>query len=241
MCTLIVSVGQYPSAPLLVAANRDELRRRPASVPKRWVNEDFVAPRDELAGGTWLGLTKTGLFVGVTNRYPSDRFPERESRGTLVLEALRAKSAEALRAQLDALTATRFNTFHLLYADLHSAFVTWNDGSAVHHQVLGRGLHVVTERSLGGDDQGRADIVTRAWSSLETEHGVPTPTALQRLLATGTPEGVCVDIPELDYGTRSSLVLSVAPQLTGSRWFWAEGRPDRHPFVEVPSLMTSLF
>lgn len=240
MCTLIVSVGQYPSAPLLIAANRDELRRRPASPPARWVNEDFVAPRDDQAGGTWLGLTKTGLFVGVTNRYPSERFDDRESRGTLVLEALRATSAAALRAQLDALSPRRFNTFHLLYADARDAFVTWNDGAGVRHQRLVAGLHVVTERSLGGDDEGRADVVVEAWPTLETEHGVPTFAALQRLLSSPPPKGVLVDLADLAYGTRSSLVLSVAPELADSRWSWCEGRPDEHPYVERPDLIAAL-
>lgn len=240
MCTLIVSVGQYPSAPLLVAANRDELRQRPASPPHRWVGEDFVAPRDDQAGGTWLGLTKRGLFVAVTNRYPSDRHPDRESRGTLVLEALRASSAAALRAQLAPLTAERFNTFHLLYADAKDAFVTWNDGQQVHHKRLGRGLHVITERSLGGDDEGRAPLVSRLWPTLKTESGVPSVPALQGLLSSPPPDGVLVDIPDLRYGTRSSLVLRLAPRLADSRWWWCEGRPDQNRWAERPDLIASL-
>ena len=84
MCTLIVSFQQHESVPVLVAANRDELRVRPASSPRRWPGESFVAPKDEQGGGTWLGLTTGAMFVGVTNRFPSERFTERESRGTLV-------------------------------------------------------------------------------------------------------------------------------------------------------------
>lgn len=204
------------------------------------MGEDFVAPRDALAGGTWLGLTKTGLFVAVTNRYPSDRHPERESRGTLVLEALRASSAAALRVQLAALTPERFNTFHLLYADANDAFVTWNDGQKVHHQRLEPGLHVITERSLGGDDEGRAPLVARLWPTLKTENGVPSVTALQGLLSSPAPDGVLVDIPDLRYGTRSSLVLQVAPRLADSRWWWCEGRPDQNRWAEHPELIDSL-
>lgn len=200
-----------------------------------------MAPRDDLAGGTWLGLTKRGLFVAVTNRYPSDRHPDRESRGTLVVEALRAKSAAELRQQLDTLTSVRFNTFHLLYADAHDAFVTWNDGVAVHHQRLEKGLHVITERSLGGDDEGRAPLVARVWPTLEkSENGVPTVRALQQLLSRPAPDGVFVDIPDMRYGTRSALVLSVAPQLADSRWYWCEGRPDQNLWEERAELITSL-
>lgn len=242
---MIVSFQQHPNAPVLVAANRDELRGRPASAPRRWPGEDFVAPRDEQAGGTWLGLTKTGLFVAVTNRYPSDRHPDRESRGTLVVEALRAPSAHALRAQLEGLPAARFNTFHLLYADSRHAFVTWNDGVEIRHASLTPGVHVVTERSLGGDDQGRTNLIQSLWPKLALdETGTPTSAALQSLLAQRNPSApagsVCVDVPEWGYGTRSSLVLFVRPELAESRWYWAEGRPDQTPFVEQPQLISAL-
>jgi len=244
MCTLIVSFQQHASAPLVIAANRDELRGRPASGPSRWGTRDFIAPRDEQAGGTWLGLTRAGMFVGVTNRYPSERFTDRESRGALVVEALEAQSARALHTQLSKLSPKRFNTFHLLYADREAAYVTWSDGEEVHHSVLPAGLHVVTERSLGGDDHGRTQLVERAWPTLPTdEHDVPTAGGLQALLATrvNDPAGsVCVDLPDFNYGTRSSLVLFVAPELNASRWYWADGRPDRTPFVERPELIAEL-
>jgi hypothetical protein len=43
--------------------------------------------------------------------------------------------------------------------------------------------------------------------------------------------GVCVDLPQFDYGSRSSMVLFVGEQ---SKIWWAEGRPDRTPFIEHP-------
>lgn len=203
-----------------------------------------MAPRDEQGGGTWLGLTDRGMFVGVTNRFPSERHPDRESRGALVVGALRAPSAQALRASLEGLSPRRFNTFHLLYADASHAFVTWSDGAEIHHDALAPGLHVVTERSLGGDDHGRTQLITSAWPTLERSSAMPTPAALQALLARPNPVNpagaVCVDLPEWNYGTRSSLVLFVAPRLADSRWYWAEGRPDQVPFVEHPDLIAQL-
>lgn len=245
MCTLIVGFQQHPKVPLWVAANRDELRSRPAIPPRWWPSENFLAPRDETAGGSWLGLTNVGLFVGVTNRFPSERFGDRESRGQLVLEALRAPSARALRASLASLSAKRFNTFHLLYADRDAAFVTWSDGTQVHHAELQPGVHVVTERSLGGDDHGRTALIEGAIPKLEVgDDGLPTPKALQELLARGDQgdpvRGVCVDLPEFDYGSRSSLVLRLTKELKGSQWWWADGRPDRTPFLEHPELMAEI-
>jgi uncharacterized protein with NRDE domain len=223
---------------LLIAANRDEVRSRPASVARRWPGEPFVAPRDEQAGGTWLGLNAPGLFVGVTNRFLAPRDEARESRGTLVVEALRASSALELARRLAPLPAHRFNAFHLLYADATHAFVTWSDGERVSHLELPPGLHVVTERSFGNDEEARVGLIRAHWPT------PPTVPALERLLGLVNPHdpggSVCVDVPDWNYGTRSSLVLVRAAQLAKSRWFECDGRPDRTPFVERPELISAL-
>jgi uncharacterized protein with NRDE domain len=241
MCTLIVAFQQHPDAPVVVAANRDEVRARPATGPRRWPGEAFVAPRDELAGGTWLGLTRSGLFVGVTNRFPAEKHPERESRGALVVDALRAPSALALHRQLAGLDPRRTNAFHLLYADPEAAGVTWSDGEQLHQERLQPGLHVVTERSLGGDDHARRALILGAWPRLAPEGELPSPEALQGLLALrrpGEPLGsVCVDVPEWNYGTRSAMVLVLRRPLARGRLFWADGPPDRTAFVERPDLL----
>lgn len=244
MCTLIVSVRQHPHAPLIVAANRDEVLDRPATGPRRWPGEPFVAPRDERAGGTWLGLNVHGLFVGVTNRFPAERFADRESRGALVVDALRAQSARALHARLKDLAPSRYNAFHLFYADALGAFVTWSDGQALLQDALGPGLHVITERSLGGDDHSRQALIREAWPAVSPGGAEPRPEALFSLLARGKPDdplgGVCVEAPAWNYGTRSALVLFRREPLAHSRVFWADGRPDRTPFTERPELVTAL-
>lgn len=227
----------------MVAANRDELRGRPGTSPHLWPHEGFLAPRDEQAGGTWLGLNRHGLFVGVTNRFGAEKDPTRASRGTLVVEALRAPSARALHAELAATPPRRFNAFHLLYTDGADAFVTWCDGEALFQRTLDEGLHVVTERSLGGDDRARTELITARYPRRAAD-GVPDFGPLEALLATPHADdpfgGVCVDLPAFDYGTRSSLVLALARPLGESRWAWADGRPDRTPFVEAPALVSAL-
>src|SRR6185436_16308458 len=123
----------------------------------------ILSPRDEQAGGTWLGLNEAGLFVGVTNRAGADRDPRRRSRGDLVMEALTATSASDLHARLASLGAGEFNAFHLLYADRESAWLTWSDGREVRRMSLDPGLHVITERSLGAASTERADAVRALW------------------------------------------------------------------------------
>jgi uncharacterized protein with NRDE domain len=240
MCTLVVFVGAWPGAPLLVAANRDEMLDRPASAPRAWPGEHFFAPVDERAGGTWLGLHRAGLFVGITNRAGTPPDPSRASRGQLVVEALRQGSASSLRSLLsDGTLARRYNPFHLLYGDTSgAAFVTWFDGDAVHHDALEPGLAVVTERSLGGDDHAREERVRRRLEPLFSRDAAPALEELAPVMRehddTDRIASTCVHVPALGYGTRSSLLLDVRPDVASSRWLWAEGAPCSTPYAELP-------
>ena len=83
-----------------MAANRDEFLARPADPPERSADGRWLAPRDRQAGGTWLGVNATGLFVGVTNRSAGPRDPARRSRGLLVLDALESADAPDLHRRL---------------------------------------------------------------------------------------------------------------------------------------------
>src|SRR5262245_12365665 len=66
MCLLIVQSRVHRDAPLVVAANRDELLARPA-ISMTVLEPGIVGGRDLLAGGTWLALNRQGVFAGLTN------------------------------------------------------------------------------------------------------------------------------------------------------------------------------
>ena len=98
MCTLIAYLRKGAPFPLIVAANRDEMLSRPSTPPQLHGGAPAcIAPRDQVAGGTWLGLNAHGLFVGVTNRFGVPKDERRSSRGQLVANALKIGSAAALR------------------------------------------------------------------------------------------------------------------------------------------------
>src|SRR5262249_44693381 len=127
----------------------------------------FLAPRDERAGGTWLGLNEHGLFVGLTNQAGSPPDPARQSprghpaprsRGLLVADALAFASAEELDERLAALDPRAHGPFHLVYADRSAAFLAWIDGDALRREPLARGLHVVTERAAHAEGP-RAELI----------------------------------------------------------------------------------
>ena len=119
MCLILFAWQAHPDYPLVVAANRDEWRERPAA-PAAWWDDapDILAGRDLEAGGTWLGITRSGRFAAITNfRDPSDRKSTAPSRGQLVADYLRGNASP--RDYLVALAnhAARYNGFNLLLAD----------------------------------------------------------------------------------------------------------------------------
>jgi Transport and Golgi organisation 2 len=241
MCTLVVAVGVSASLPLVVAANRDELLARPAVPPFLWPGAPrVVAPRDEVALGTWLGLNENALFVGVTNRAGAAPDRSLRSRGALVAEALRAPSAAVLHERLATVDPRAYNSFHLLYADRVSAHLTWSDGAALHRADLAPGVHVVTERSFGAADDRRGELVRRRWDDL---HGDLSPAALGALLARHDEDpfaATCVHLDAMGYGTRSSLILMLGAQWVGTHFLWAEGRPCVTPFAPQTALIDAL-
>src|SRR3989475_12162622 len=92
MCTLIAFWRSVPGYDLVIGMNRDESAMRPADPPSILEGTPvIVAPRDRLAGGTWLGASGTGLVVALSNRRGRTSTTAR-SRGHLVLEALRQPS-----------------------------------------------------------------------------------------------------------------------------------------------------
>jgi uncharacterized protein with NRDE domain len=241
MCTLAVAWRVDRRWPIIVAANRDERLGRAA---EGWALRDgqngirFAAPRDAVAGGTWMGVSARGVFAGLTNYHsPLPWYPDptRGSRGEIVGLALAAPSAAAAREALGALPAQRWNPFHLLVADGRSAFLWWYDGERAVLTELAPGLHVVTERSPDGSCP-RGDLVRSRWP-LE-----PSVAHVRELLAVhGPPHGTATCIHgDPAYGTRSSAVLRLAPELSTSELYVSDARPCVAPLEDRSPLLASL-
>ncbi len=119
MCLIALAWKAHPDFPLVVAANRDEWRARPAAPAGWWADRpEILAGRDLEAGGTWMGVTRSGRFCAVTNfRDPSDKRTTARSRGELVAAFL--AGAEPPRAYCESLAARSgdYNGFNLLAGD----------------------------------------------------------------------------------------------------------------------------
>ena len=130
MCLLVLAWKHHPRYRLILAGNRDEFHDRPAA-PLGWWQDDprILAGRDLKAGGTWLGVARSGRFGIVTNyrdlQAPVESAP---SRGHLVPRFL--TGATSPKEFLDDLrgAAPRYSGFNLLVGGSRALYYYSNRG-----------------------------------------------------------------------------------------------------------------
>jgi uncharacterized protein with NRDE domain len=234
VCTLLLFHRAFADTPLLVAANRDEHLERPAAPPSlRTLNNGIklICPTDLAAGGTWLGANDRGVFSAITNRFGVPKDPARRSRGELVLNALEYATANEAARALEQLDPRRENAFHLAIADQNDGFVVVADGETLVVQTLEPGLTIITERSYAASSPRRERFIREKIGALAT---APSNSELEQFLSTHDDEGfegVCVHVPGLQYGTRSSTVFRSTKTAVSMRF--APGPPCTVSFLDV--------
>ena len=120
MCLILFAWRAHPRYSLIVAANRDEFHDRPSAVAHWWVGAPGVlAGRDLQAGGTWMGVSRSGRFAAVTNyREPlTPEQPMERSRGYLVRDFLIGENSAMKHASHVTDTGSAYHGFSLLLAD----------------------------------------------------------------------------------------------------------------------------
>jgi uncharacterized protein with NRDE domain len=245
MCTLIALHRCYPTAHLLVAANRDEFLARPASGPRlhSWHGRRVLTPIDERAGGTWLGLNDSGVFVALTNRPTKNLEATRRSRGLVVADALGEPSATRAAEAALRLAANAYNPFNLFLADAEHAFaVVYEEKPRV--RMLAPGAHVI-----GNADPNDAQVpkIARLLGEAERIAAGPEPAALDALSALCRShdargddafERTCIHTP--NYGTRSSTVLRRGSVREADVLRFAGGAPCETPYEDLTPLLRAL-
>ena len=245
MCTLVLLRQPAAAWPLLLGANRDELRGRPARAPARhWPDRPHVrGGLDVLAGGSWLGLNDDGVVAAVLNRYGTlGPQPGKRSRGELVLEALDHAEARQAADALRALDPDAWRPFNLIVADAQDAFWVRHAGDGrIQVQPIAEGVHMIEAGEL--DDPASARI-TRF---LPQFRFVPAPrpesedwSTWEALLAernarTGAPRDAMSIVTDGEYGTVSSTLVALPRH--ANEWpvyRHAEGLPGETPSAPVP-------
>jgi uncharacterized protein with NRDE domain len=221
---------------LLIAANRDELHSRPAIAAHWWPTQPpILAGQDLSAGGTWLGVTRSGRFAALTNyRDPEQRRPGTPSRGTLVTSIL--MSGHTIDQSLETLSrvSADYNGFNLLFSD--------GARLAIYESVRGSG------RELGPGIYGLSNhLLDTPWPKVQTAKSrlskalseSATTAAVLELLRDDEPApdaqlprtGLSLPWERLlssafvrapDYGTRCSTVLRIdeSRRACFDEWTW---------------------
>lgn len=224
MCLIALAWQARSDLPLIVAANRDEWRDRPAKPAHWWPDRpELLAGRDLEAGGTWMGVTRNGRFAAVTNfRDPADRRAKARSRGTLVTAFLVGSETPARFLSNLSAGAHEYNGFNLIVGDTSSLFIfSSREGQpraiepgvhAISNHLLDEpwpkvlGAQLAMDQSLEEREPSGALFRMLSDGSLPSDEELPNTgvgLAWERRLGSALITGV-------DYGTRASTVLTIS-------------------------------
>ncbi len=242
MCTVVINRRPGHPWPVLLGANRDEMKGRAWRPPARhWADRpEIMAGLDEQAGGTWMGVNDHGLVAGVLNRPMSlGPAPGKRSRGELVLEALDHADAADAAAALAEIDPAAYRPFNLFVIDNQDAFWLRNEGEEGPGRVeafeLPVGVSMLTSRNLSDQRSPRVrlyldrfrdapapDPETGDWASWE---GLLT--SRETLPGEG-PDGAMAIVTDMGFETTSSSLIALpAPgRDLAPVWRFATGTPS---------------
>ena len=247
MCTLVLLRRPDHEWPLLLAANRDEMMDRPSSPPARhWPDRpDVIAGKDELSGGSWLGLNDHGVVAAVLNRTGSlGPAEDKRSRGELVLEALDHADAQAAAEALANIDPTAYRSFNLVIADNRDGYwlVARNGAFSIKSYPIPESYSIFTSQDR---NEVRAPRIGAYLPRFEAA-AIPDPalgewSQWEALMATRLEDGqtrfddaMCI-VTDRGYGTVSSSLIALPAPAPAALpiWRFAAGRPDSTPYETV--------
>ncbi len=240
-------------APVIVAANRDEVYARETRPPQR-LAAGVAGGLDALSGGTWLAVAAAGRFAAVTNQLALAKPPIGvRSRGLAVTELAAADDPDAYVAALD---PRGYASMNLVWGDAARVRVAYlrHEGTKDVFE-LPRGVTVLCNDRIGTPGFPRGERLRRAieealargrdWATLAPaiaralgDHTrVPLaevpPSHLSPELAR---ELTATCIHSAEYGTRSATLLALEPGRIAA-YDHADGPPCVTPFVSRLELL----
>jgi len=152
MCLILFAWQSHPRYSLVVAANRDEFHQRPSAAADFWADDPrILAGRDLQAGGTWLGITRSGRFAAITN-YREPLVPEitlERSRGHLVRDYLSGGEAPLPHARALLSQGSAYSGFNLLLGTPDS--LAWVSNRSYGAHSVSTGSHGLSNHLLDTD------------------------------------------------------------------------------------------
>jgi uncharacterized protein with NRDE domain len=256
MCLILLAWQLHSDYPLVLAANRDEVYRRPTLPLAAWRDTPhIIGGRDLEAGGGWLacrnGCDHTGRFAAVTNvRQGPQVEAGAKSRGQLVVNYLQGDLHPI--EFIEDIDPDSYAGFNLLLGHQQELYY-YSNRNKVQAERLQPGIYGLSNHRL---DTPWPKLVSAKKAFTAALATLPAPEPFFQLLAdqarapdhdlphTGVPLDVerllsAVFIASPDYGTRASTLL--LGQRDGhfnmlERSFGANGRLLGDAIAQVPDL-----
>lgn len=252
MCLIAFHLQDHPRYAFIMAANRDEFYDRPTAPARFWEEHpELLAGKDLLAGGTWLGISKTGRIAALTNyRDPLSVQQDLISRGDIVKDFL--VSSEHATQFIDKLESQRmcYNGFNLLLGTPDELHYYSNMTSSGH--PVPEGTHALSNKFLNTPwpkvDTARTLLSQYAETTQEIDHEI----LLDLMVKTDQADdhqlpdtGVGLDLERKlssmfihmpNYGTRCTTVITVTHegQVAFTERSYAEGKIDHTVHYSFP-------
>lgn len=244
MCTVVILRRPDHDWPLLLAANRDEMKDRHALSPMRhWPDRpEVIAGMDELAGGTWLGVNDDGLVACVLNRVGTlGSHPDYRSRGELPLEALDHAEAEMAADAFEDLNPEAYRPFNLIVADHANAWWVKNDGVAIQVSEIGDGLSMLSARDLNDTTSDRVKLHLPRFRSApapepEQDDWMAWSALMSSRKSLTDARGAMQIETDMGFETVSSSLIALSKPWDKSRkniWKYCEGKPGENAFYDI--------
>ncbi len=148
MCLINLAINYNLDYKLIFIANRDEFYDRPSAAASFWKdNPDILAGRDLKEGGTWMGISRKGLFAAITNyRDLSNLKDEAPSRGIIVSEYLSGSYSSEQFAEQLIQSSDEFNGYNLVFGSVNELYYFSNQTKTV--IKLNPGIHGLSNHLL---------------------------------------------------------------------------------------------
>ena len=228
MCLIFIAYNKSLGHRYVIAANRDEFRRR-KTAPLDYLGEtnNIVGGQDLQAGGMWLGVCRGGKFGAITNyREGTGSTANLPSRGEIVSQYLHSNESAKGAIERLAEDSEKYAGFNVVFGDDRHLIYFSNKQNEI--QILQPGFYGLSNRFLDspwpkvekGKDLLRPymcdceDIDAAAITALLQDTTVPDDTLLpdtgiglelERFLGS-------IFIDGNEYGTRSTAVVEIGYQ-----------------------------
>lgn len=255
MCLILFSWDNHAEYKLVLTANRDEFYKRSTEKAHFWQDyPQIFAGKDLEAGGTWMGINKTGKFAAITNYRDLSKFkpsPYFTSRGTLIAEYLKTDMLPEEYLGSVNEKSQLYDGFNLLVGDFNSLFYYSNVEKQI--KQLSSGIYGLSNHLLNSPwpkvKKGKK-LLSESLSSanLQDEKLLNMLYNVDHAEVSDLPDtGVGVDFEKQlspmfiklkDYGTRSSTLLKISKK--GDYTFLERTFEQGHVGEEV-SMMFNIF